>query len=410
MKFKKIITLIVVIFMLGGGWYGYKKFFTKPPALPFKTQKPERRDISNNVQAEGKLEAHGTSKIGTLLSHGTVKKILVTENQDVKQGQLLALLDNGFGGNDGDSRVVQQKALLEQAKVTVNYLHANYQRQKALYKSGQLAKDAFEKITKEYKYNCADLDNKQALYDQERYQFVQTKVTAPHDGTILQIPIKEGETLSMYGSTATTLFSIAKDLSTMKVILNVDEGKVGDIKIGQKAKLTVDTYPYRRWNAVINSIGKEPVSGDDLDQTQKKAIFYKTELVIKDHERLLRPGMTVHAKIKVGKVKKALALPGFVFQFNSKTIEAIAKMIGYKCKPLDIAKKKEVSKDPEHPYKYVWVAEGTTFVEKAVEIGLSDNAYFEIRTGLTDQDNVIFDIIESDATKELMKKIFGRGL
>ncbi|MFH0898870.1 MAG: efflux RND transporter periplasmic adaptor subunit [bacterium] len=409
MNFKKIIIFIVVIGVLCSVWFGYKKFFVKPPEQPFKTQKLERRDIINTVQAEGTLEAQGTSKIGPLIT-GTIKKILVTENQDVKKGQLLALLDNGYGGNQGDSQVVQKKALLEQAKVTMNYSRSYYQRQEILYKAGQLAKDKFEEITRNYLSAKADLDNKQAAYEQELYQFEQTKIKAPHDGTILAIPVKEGELVSMFASTTTALFKIAKDLSNKKVILSVDEGKIGDLKIGQKVNLTVDTYPYRVWKGFIETIGKEPVANDAHDQSQKKSIFYKTELMIKDPELLLRPGMTVHAKIKVGKAKKVLALPGFVFQFSTKAIDAIAKMIRYTCTPLDAANKKELSKKSEHPHKFVWVVENKTLVEKAVEIGLSDNAYFEIKSGLTDQDDVLFDIIESDASKELMRKLMGGGL
>ena len=63
-----------------------------------------------------------------------------------------------------------------------------------------------------------------------------------------------------------------------------------------------------------------------------------------------------------------------------------------------------------HPHKFVWVVEGKAFIEKAVEVGLSDNAFYEIKSGLTDQDNVVFDLVENDATKELMKKLMGGGL
>lgn len=323
---------------------------------------------------------------------------------------MLALLDNGFGGNDGDSRVAQQKALLEQAKVTLDYRQANYKRQEILYNAGQLAKDKFEEITKDYLFAKAERNNKQAAYEYELYQFKQTKIKAPHDGTVLAILIKEGELVSMVASTTAALFKIAKDLSIKKVILNVDEGKVGDVKIGQKVNLTVDTYPYKVWKGTIETIGKENVANESQDQSEKKSVFYKTELKIKDPERLLSPGMTVHAKIKVGKAKKVLALPGFVFQFTPKAIEAFTKMTGHTSKPLDITKKKELSKNTERPHKFIWTIENKTFIEKAVEIGISDNAFFEIKTGLIDQDEVLIDIVENDASKELMRKIMGGGL
>jgi|GEM_PF-705689 RND family efflux transporter MFP subunit len=412
MRFKIIINLMLVLVICIAGWYGYKKFFTPKPEPMFKTQKPERRNVYNKVQAEGKLEAPGVSKIGPFITNGTVKKILVSENQDVKEGQLLATLDNGYGGNEGDTMLREKKAVLAQSKATLDYSHANYLRQKALFQAGQLSQDKFESITKDYLLNKADLKNKQADYEKELYQFENTKVKAPHDGTILSIPVQEGEAVSSTTSPPTVLFRIARDLSTMKVNLSVDESKVGDLKIGQKVKIKVDTYPYRAWKGKIESIGKDPYLEDSLSQgAARKTVFYKTELKIKDVEQLLRPGMTVHADITVGKAKKVLALPGFVFQISEKTVEALAKAVEYSVKKVNVAKKKELKKiGAEHPHKCIWVERGKEFVETAVEIGISDNAYYEIRSGLTENDSVVFDITETDAMKGLIKAWVGGGL
>lgn len=404
---KILIWSCLSVLIITTSWYGYKRYTRSLEKPLFKTQKIERKDIHNTVNVEGTLEALGTSKIGPLIV-GTIKKIHVKEDQAVTKGELLAELDNGLGG---DTNVRQKLAQLKTAKLAFVYIKENFKRKEALYKSGQLAKDAFEKAVQEYKTAKADIDNKQASYDQDLVIYKQTKITAPHNGTILSIPMKEGESVSPAGNPTPVLFELAQDLGTMKATLSIDENKIGHIKLNQKVNITVDTYPYKTWKGTVSNIGHAPMAKDKDQQQQQKVVSYKTEVILKNDEQLLRPGMTVHAKIKIGKAKKALAVPGFAFYISSKNIEAITKELKYNFKPIDPAKKKELVKQKkETPVKFLWVVDGKTFTERPVELGITDNAFFEIKSGITEQDNVLYDIEETDAMKELFKKWFGGGL
>jgi len=401
MRIRSVLIISTIILASGSMiWFGYKILFPASPQIFFKTQKPERRDIQKIVNSEGSLEAQGTLKIGTLIN-ATVKKIYVKEGQRVIKNTLLADLENDKGG---DADVRQNKALLEQAEASFTYLSAKYKREKALYASGQLAREAFEKQTEIYKKAEAEVKRTQALYDKEQFLFAQTRVYAPHDGTVTAVNIKEGEYVSTNASVPPVLFEIVRELGTMKATLYIDESNVGDVKPDMLTEISVDTYPYRQpWIGKICSIGMAKTLRPSAQNQQE--VTYKTEVLVNNSDGLLRPGMSVHAKITIAEVTDALVVPGFVFQLNSKVLEAAASAMHYAFKPMDPTKKKERLKNKG---KTLWVISNKTFVEKAVEIGVTDSAYFQILSGVHESDDIIADdMTASEEMKKIAKQFAG---
>lgn len=398
-----IATCIVIIIIVGASLFAYKSVFSSRPKMLFKTQKAEKRDIYKIVHAEGSLEAQGTSRIGSLIS-AKVKKIHVKEGDRVAKGAVLADLINDKGG---DTCVRQAAAQLKKAQVALMTITQTHQREESLFQSGQLSKEAFEKATEGYAIAQADVASAQASYDKELFLFEQTTVYAPHDGTIVSVPIRDGQAFSP-SSASEVLFEIAQDLGTMQVTLYIDENKMGDVKVGMEAKISVDAYPYRKpWKGKIDSLGlTKAVQTSSLSQS---SVAYEAKILIDNAEGLLRPGMTVHAKITIAKAKQVLAVPGFVFQLNPKVLEGAAKIMEYGFKSIDQAKKKELIKgQSEHPIKMLWVMEDKALVEKVVTIGATDNAYFQILSGLDEKDDILADdMTASDEIKKLAKQMAG---
>lgn len=410
MGIRGAIAIICTITILGvGGWFTYKKIFIPPSQVFFKTQKLEKRDIYKIVNAEGSLEAQGTLKIGSLIS-AKVKKIHVKEGDKVAKDQLLAELENLAGG-DADVRLA--KAQLKKAKADLEFKAAYYKRESALFKSGQIAKESFEKTTSEYVAAQSEVERTQAAYDKESFLFEQAQVRAPIDGIIVSIPVKEGEAFSPNNATSCVLFNIAKDLSTMKATLSIDENKMGDVRIGMQAKISVDAYPYKKpWKGTITSLGTGKAiqqAASQAQQGQPQSVTYEAEALIDNSENLLHPGMTVHAKITIEKAKQSLAVPGFVFQLNPKVLEAVAGKMHYNFKPIDAAKKKELIKQQgQHPAKFLWVVEDKAFVEKSIIIGVTDNAFYQVLSGITEAEDIIADdMTASEEVKKIAKQVAG---
>jgi len=371
-----------------------------------KTKNPQLRTIAHIVHAQGSLEAHGYAKVGPLIT-GTVKRILVKTDQNVKKGELLAILDNGKGG---DTSLRQQEAILEKAKATMQYQESYFKRQQTLFNAGQLAKDAYEKALQDITIIRAEVKNQQAAYEKEKYIYDSTFIRSPCDGTILTVNVKEGETVSE-AAPPSVLFEIAQDLGTMSATVTIDENKIGSVSIGQKVKVMVDTYPYRHWCTTIEHIANAPIQ-QQKNQTSTQSARYEAYCSIPNSDGALKPGMTIHANIIAAKKKNVLSLPGFVFQINTSLLKKVIKLAGYTIKPLDKTKRRELhAKKPDKTIpQTIWVLHNTTITETVVYTGVTNNAYFEIVSGLQPNDSVVFDIGSYDEMKKWYSQWAGKGL
>lgn len=395
----KIISL-VLLSILAGTFYWYYQTKTEDKKELFKTQKPQRRSIDKIIPAEGSLEALGTSRIGSLIS-ARVTKIYVQEGDKVTAGQLLAKLENSSGG---DTDLRRAEADLEAAQASYEYQKFRFESEEKLYKTGHRSQDALNKAIEQYKGAQAAVKRARALYDKERFLLQQTEVTSPIDGIVVSIPTKVGQTFSPYTSPPQVLFEVAKKLDTMKATLLVDENKMGDIALGMPVKLEVDAFPYKKpWRSTIKSLGLSKTS-----EGQSGGVSYEAEVELDNNDALLRPGMTVHAKIRVGRSKEALAVPGYVFQLNPEVLKQAAKQLGYGYESIDQVARKELMNSQKNPVRIVWIMKDKKIIERLVTIGVTDNAYFQILEGVSEADDIIADdMTASEEVKRLAQQMAG---
>lgn len=396
MKLKILIIWTVISALVIGTVFLIKQIFFPAQKVTWYTLgKAEYRTIRQIIRATGSLETEDTLKIGSIVP-GVIDKMLKEENDPVKKGDLIATIDDG----KADTEVRETAGALEQAKADLEYLTAFFNRQKALYEVKQLSQDAFEKVTRDYKDAKATVDLRQALHDKAKLIFNNKKIRAPEEGIILKKVSTEGETVTL-ASPATIIYTIAKDITKMKVKLEVDENSIGNLRIGEKAYLTFDTYPYKRFSGAIEKISNAPI----IKQT---AVSYEATFLLDNSERLLRPGMTVTARIIVGERENVLSVPGHAFAINSTILRYIAKLHGFTIKSVDKKTKEELHQ--KGSYNMLWIKEGNSFIEKPVEIGINDNAFFEIVSGLKGNEDIVMDIHEPDTLEQLYTRVFGKGL
>lgn len=396
MKTKTIVIWLIALAIIIGGIIVVKQIFFPPKKVNWYTLgQSQRKSISQIIRATGSIEAEDTLKIGSIVS-GVIEKMLKEENDPVKKGDLIAIIDDG----KGDTEVRETEGLLEQAKSDLEYQTAFFYRQKALYEAKQLSQDGFEKVTRDYKNAQAVVTARQAAHDRAKLIFNNKKIRAPEEGIILKKVSTEGETVTL-ASPATIIYEIAKDIRKMEVKLEIDENSIGDLNVGEKVYLTFDTYPYKRFIGKIQKISNAPI-------VKKTAVSYKASFLLDNSEQLLRPGMTVNARIIVGEKEDVLAIPGHVFAINPDLLEKVALLHRFSIQKID--KKRRQKLQEKGNYNTIWIKENKTFVEKPVEIGINDTAYFEIVSGLKEDENIIFDIYEPDTMEELYSKLFGKGL
>lgn len=400
MNKKTLLLIIIGLFSISSvTYFVYKSKNTEKKEL-YKTKKIKKRDITYTINSTGSIEAENTIKVGSLIN-GVVKELYVEEDEMVKKGQLLVLLDNG----KSDTDVKASYGRVITAKANLKYAEAFLKRQKVMYSKGHISQDTFYQAENQYGQALGALKEAKATYEKASIEYSNTKVLSPIDGVVVKKDVSLGQGVSSF-LMPTVLYTIAQDLKKMKVELEVDESSIGDVKVGAKAILTFDTYPNKFFEGEVSEISNGAV-------VSKGAVSYKSYIYIDNNDLLLRPGMTVHADITVADKNDVLSLPGYVFSINEKMVKFVAEEKKYKFEPIT-KEKKEAFKasmvNKENPIKTVWVVENNAFVERPIEIGVTDKIYFEVVSGLTGQEDVVVDVEETDQMKMMFKKLFGGGM
>jgi len=402
MILKKIINILApFILIIGIGIFVKQKWFTKPPPKLFTTEKPQKKTIYQIISALGILEIKDLMKIGSVVS-GTIKELYVKENQEVRQGQLLAEIDTGTGETDFE----RAYHAYNKDKIEFEYQQHNFDRQKVLYKAGQLSRDEFEKLQLNLASKKIDVCISKAALEKERLSLSNRKLLAVGDGFITSVNIYKGISVTGAEFSDRPLIEIAPDITEMEIKLDIDESDIGLVKAGQKVRLTINTFPDLVIRAKINTVNFSPKKSNN-----GSALFYKASIDIANKEKKLRPGMTLNAKISIAKAKNVVCIRGLSFQINPKTINLIAKSLHYEVTSITAKKKRTYKKaHPNKRIKFIWVHHNKTFTEKPITLGITDDNFFEIQQGLNPDENIIVDVVEKDEMEKMYKRWFSGPL
>ncbi|KKQ33250.1 MAG: Acr family acridine efflux pump AcrA [candidate division TM6 bacterium GW2011_GWF2_37_49] len=401
----KILYLIISLTILCGATFGciklYKKLIkNKEHKQLYKTEHPETKTILQDLSCAGILELKETYKIGSQVN-GLVNDVLVKENETVKKGQLLATIDLVKGNND----IKIAKYALDKAQSELDYQEEYYKRQSQLYKSGQLSKNAFQRIEADYLKALADRNAAKITLEKAELEIQNTKIIAPADGIIINVGISKG--MAVLNDFQNILFELAEDISVMKAVLDIDESEVGQVKLGQNAKIIINSYPDILIKNKISELSFIPKNGTP-GNTQA---FYKATVNMSNKNRTLRPGMRLNAQIRIAKAKDALCVNSMAFQIDSSILQKIADKVNFGFKSLDKKLKKEVkTKNADKITRFVWTEEDKTFVEKAIIVGITDEAYWQVLSGLEKNDKIVVDVQEPNAMEDLYSKWFQSAL
>jgi len=368
----------------------------KPLQRPFTTERPATTTIRHQIHANGIVKIKDSVRIGSLVG-GLVKEILVEESDHVTAGQLLAVIENGK--SDTSIRIAQGGML--QAQANFDYTSAVYAREQDLYAKGLRSEQEIELSRQQYLNAKGALITAQAQLDSAQIEFENCSIKAPEDGVLVAIGVKKGMRVTT-DLDATVLFEIAKDLGKMEAEFSLEESAAGHVKRGQKITFSVDNHPYKKFKAVVKNVSYAPMKTSN-------GLMYRATADIDNSAQLLRPGMTLHATIKVAKRKNALGVQNVAFYLDPLIIAAVAKTLGYAVRPISAADKKELENE-HRTVKYVWVHDGRMFIEKAVETGLYDDRYIETLSGIEPAERYLSDIFQANSMDDHYKKMFKGAL
>ena len=349
-----IVIIALVVWMCSGG--------KKEEKVEFETSKVERRNINTSVTATGTIEPVTSVTVGTQVS-GIVSKLYVDYNSIVKKGQVIAELDK----TNLISELNRAKADLTSAQSTLNYETANFQRFKTLYDKGLVSANDYESARLSF-----DKARQTVASSRENVQKAQTNlgyatITSPIDGVVLSKSVEEGQTVAASFNTP-ELFTIAQDLTDMRVIANIDEADIGGVKEGQRVSFTVDAFPDDHFSGEVTQVRQQAT-------TQSNVVTYEVVISAPNKDLKLKPGLTANVTIFTMEKNDVLAAPAKALRFTPN--EALLK-------------KGQKIEDVEAPEK-VWTLEGDIFKAHKVETGLTNGMLTEIVSGIKEGTEVLVD-------------------
>ena len=361
MKNKKIwmgvgaLAIVVLVAWLHSGG-------KKEEKVEFETAKVERQSIHTSITATGTIEPVTSVTVGTQVS-GIVAHLYVDYNSIVKKGQVIAELDK----TNLISELNRSRADLSSAQSTLDYQRANYNRYKTLYEKGLVSADEFESNRLNYEKARQSVASSQESVRKAETNLGYATITSPIDGVVLSTSVEEGQTVAASFNTP-ELFTIAQDLTNMRVIADIDEADIGGVKEGQRVSFTVDAFPDDKFEGSVTQVRQQAT-------TSSNVVTYEVVISAPNNDLKLKPGLTANVTIFTMEKDNILALPSKALRFTPN--EALLKG------DQQIA-------DVEAPAK-VWTLEGNTFKAHRVETGVSNGMMTEIVSGVKEGTEILVD-------------------
>lgn len=313
-----IAALVMVAIAAGGlAWQAQREKAAQPV---YTTQAAVRGKLTLSVTANGTLQPTRTISIGSELS-GTVQQVLVDVNDRVKKGQVLVVLDTAKLRDQmtrSQAALAGASARVAQSQATVKEAQASLQRYEEVWRlSGgkvpsqaelDTARAVLARAQADEKSARASVTEAQATLSSDQTNLGKAAIRAPADGVVLTRSVDPGNAVAA-SLQAVTLFTIAEDLSKLRLQVNVDEADVGSVKPGQSASFTVSAYPARKYPAQITRVAYGSTTTDNV-------VTYQTQLDVDNADLSLRPGMTATATIAAVQRDDVLLVPNAALRFS----------------------------------------------------------------------------------------------
>jgi HlyD family secretion protein len=311
-----------VAVVLGGGGY-YSCYQKKHAPTEVAVAKVALEDVVAKVTANGKIQAEKKVDLAALVM-GQIVNLAVREGDPVKTGDFLLQIDKTHATAEeaGSAAALSaSQSQLDSARATLEQAQGDFTRAQDNYNSGiipvadlQHAQAALDTARAAYQVAVHQIEQSRAVLNASRDDLSKTTVRSPIDGLITTLRIKAGEVtvVGTMNNPGTQLMTIS-DMSTVQAVLMVDETDTPSIALGQKAVLTMDSYPDRHFDGVVTEIGNSPIAKDDVELagliTTSDAINFKVRVKLLDPPPSIRPGFSVTADIITGTRSKVPVIP-----------------------------------------------------------------------------------------------------
>lgn len=415
-KRRKLIVFSVLALVVGG--LSIAAFLkNQGPTFPVQTERAARRNITELVVANGKIEPVTQVKISPEVS-GEILKLPFKEGQSVKKGDLLVYIRPDNYSAARDSAYANYKYSIAQSNTAAANLERamlEYNRNKALFESKLISDSDFLTAKNAYDVAKATLEGSveqvgvaYASWQNTEADLSKTKIFSPLDGTVTKLSSLVGERVVGTAMMAGTEIMTVSDMNEMEARVDIGEVDVVLIKVGQKVRLEVDAFKDRKFEGVVTEIGDTAnndttgsAAASSGSSTSQEATKFQVKIRVKEKEVFL-PGMSVTAEIETRSRTNVVSVPiqsvttrvpkenstntiaGKTNQLASATNSSAASGAGGN----SFSEHKKLDEPPK-PIEVVFVVEGDHVKMVPVKRGIYDDNYVEIVEGLKKHDEVV---------------------
>ncbi len=407
---KGLYLVIAIVLIVAVGVFA--KLGSKGREKPVRvtTEKAIVKTITQVVSATGKIQPEVEVKIQPEVT-GEIVELPFREGATVKKGELVISIkpDNyRYVVDQREADLASAKASAVDSRVRFEKAEADFKRTAALFERNLVSESlraadeaTYEGARANYDSAQANIRRAEGLLKQAKDTLEKTTLYAPIDGTVTSRASEVGERVAATGSYGGTIVMSIADLSNMEVRVNINETDIVNVKVGDKARVTIDAFPGRTFEAEVKEIGSAAkVTGQN---TQEEVTNFQVKIRILEKDVPLRPGMSANADIETQTVENVIAVPvqSVVTRArgSNKTNEQLAKEREQKAAELkgsgdatainDKQAKQQQRNDRSATQRVVFVKRGDTVTMVPVETGIADMTHFEIQSGIAEGDEVV---------------------
>ena len=409
-KRRRLALLALIVLILAGlAWAVF--FRKKEPVITVQTETVKRRNLTELVVANGKIQPVTQVKISPEVS-GEIIELPLKEGQPVTKGDLIVKIrpDDYIANRDqADAGYKSVLAAQTTAEANLRKAEADYKRYQQLLAARLVSQADFDQYQATYEVAKAQLTSAErqvevarATLDYAEKQLVKTAIVSPLNGTVSKLNSQVGErVLGTVENVGTEIMTIS-DLSQMEARVDVGEIDVVLIHSGQKVRLDVDAFKDRKFTGIVTDIANSSKNTSSLTtgaSQSQEATKFEVRIRITDKEAF-RPGMSVSAEIETRYRTNALAVPLASVTTRAlptpkpgapgkNTTVASATTAHVSTDPTNAASVEKKSKESAPLTEVVFVVDGNHVNQVPVKIGISDDTYWEITDGLTEGQEVV---------------------
>jgi len=327
---KRFFILLGLLVAAGAAYYFFSS--NNKQETTYLTESVTRGNVEKTVVASGSVESVNEVDVGAQAS-GKITKLYVKLGQEIKKGEMIADIDSTTQINALNTKkaaLVSYQAQLKAKKTAYDVALSSYNRLSKLYTqkatsldSLNTAKSTLDNAKAEMEAIEANIKQAEIEVNTAETNVGYTKITAPMDGTVISVPVSEGQTVNA-NQTTPTIVTIA-DLSKMKIKPEISEGDITKVKAGQEVSFTILSDSQTLYHSVIDSVDPANTTTTDSSSTSSStsssnsnsttsAIYYYANVLIDNPDRTLRIGMTTENNIKIANAKDVLLVSNMAIQ------------------------------------------------------------------------------------------------